>query len=77
MSTVYAHTLPCGTEISYTVTDHGKALLVEYPAGIDISRFDSIDAYPIDDIDADYGPTGPATAWGEEEGVVYEVWPKA
>ena len=27
MSTVYAHTLPCGTEISYTVTDRGTAII--------------------------------------------------
>jgi hypothetical protein len=72
----FDHTLPSGETLTYTVTDRGTTLLVEYPEGVDISRFSSEEAYPLAAITADFGPTEAASAWGEEMGTVYEVWPK-
>jgi hypothetical protein len=72
----FDHTLPSDETLTYTVTDRGTTLLVEYPEGVDISRFSSAEAYPIAAITADFGPTETASAWGEEMGTVYEVWPK-
>lgn len=76
MSTTHEHTLPNGRPITFTVTDRGTSLLVEYPEGHDLSPWASWEAYPIKSIEAHYGPTSAATGWGEIMGTVYEIWPK-
>ncbi len=71
----FQHTLPNGTEIVYSVKERpGGILLVQYPAGTDISMFSSDEAYPIQEIEKVFGKTGPAIHYGQENGMAWEMW---
>jgi hypothetical protein len=70
----FQHTLPDGTDVVFSLKERDGFLLVQYPAGTDISMFSSDEAYPIQEIEKVFGKTGPAIHYGQENDTVWEMW---
>ena len=73
----YEHTLPTGETMTFKVgpSRFSDDLCVTYPAGVDFSAWRAEDAYPMAEIEHDYGCRFHiCTGFGEDDGVVWESW---
>ena len=76
-SATYTHTIPTGQEVTYEVSPSrwsDRCICVSYPATIDLSPYCSVDAYPIEQIERDWGIFSQCLAHGEDDGASWEVW---
>ena len=73
----YAHTIPTGETVTFEVSPSRwseRCILVEYPAGVDLSPYQARDAYPIEQIEGDWGTFVFCDAYGTDGGTSWEVW---
>lgn len=74
----YEHTLPSGETLTFEVSPSkwtDGELCVTYPAGVDFSDWKASEAYPLAEIEADFGLRfDSCTGFGEDRGTVWENW---
>jgi hypothetical protein len=76
-SATYLHTIPTGEEVTYEVSPSrwdDRCILVEYPADVDLSPYRSDDAYPMEQIQRDWGRFVRCDAYGTDGPESWEVW---
>ena len=69
--------IPTGPEVTFEVAPSrwdGRNILVSYPSHIDLSPYRSVEAYPVEQIEADWGTFAQCLAHGEDDGESWEVW---
>lgn len=73
----YTHPLPNGEEVTFKVAPSrwdDRCICVSYPADIDLSPYRSDDAYPMEQIERDYGRFVRCDAHGTDGPESWEVW---
>jgi len=77
MTRRYEHTIPSGHTLTFEVSpsryDAG-CILVSYPDHVDLSPYQSRDAYPLEEISKDWGAFHFCVAYGTDYGTSWELW---
>lgn len=72
----YEHVIPTGETVTFAVElgRLDREIIVSYPDTIDLSAFSARDAYPVEEIGADFGSFWRCVANGSDHGRAWEVW---